>query len=388
MTALTSTLETWFLPDLGGTIPSRQIVRRYAAALCFTVALGLYVAAPPVSSPLLSLAWAFMLLGAVLGTPTLGERRTFSLLLLVIISAVIAIPISHWFVADPWVLTAIVALSVLPMIAFYLAAEARLILPMLVPVALVHALWVLWQGIEQGAVRATGLTTNANAAAGILLIGAVVVLPNRRLRWLGLPLLMAVPFTGTRGITGLAAVLMVGMALAGLLPWRTLCILVATVFVATVPWWNLIDAGYRWNDVPPPPGQITQHASAIFRTWAPPITANGNEPELIRNALTSLYRRWDGQAVPTILPRGYTEPGTPHNVPWRIAVELGIPSGLAWVYLSVRALRQRSIRDTQWWLLLAIVLMGQLYYWFAWLGLAGALWWMLVRRPENAPRGA
>ena len=196
----------------------------------------------------------------------------------------------------------------------------------------------MFQTIVDGG-RAMGLSSSPNPAGGMTAL-ADVYLMTTRYRWAAIPLAVVIQLTGSR----LALVVIVTSALLmAMLDRRAR--LVALVLVAV----------------------------AIFT-----VPLNPRDGTRVYTAVAAnIEQRLTIERTPEALPSGFVRvgDGPPHNVPVRLAVELGIPAALAWLFLSGRALWRRP--SPSWWLLVAILLLAALDY-YVWVGPMAGFWWMLV----------
>jgi len=92
-------------------------------------------------------------------------------------------------------------------------------------------------------VAPTGLSFNANLAAGFLVMGIIYLLTTR-FRWLAVPLLLALPLTGSRWAALVCVALIVGMVLMKRVPVWTLGAMAIGGVAAFLLLWSL---GERTN---------------------------------------------------------------------------------------------------------------------------------------------
>ena len=298
----------------------------------------------------------------------------------------LAIPGSILWGIGNWESTTAVVLWMMPSLML-LVARVPNVFPWLVPAWLIHAGLILYSGptswsavggvlVNNGG--GTGLSHNPNLAAGFLTLG-IVYLMNTRYKWLVLPLIPALLFTGSRwGIAVTVAVLVV-MVVTRTVSAKPLAaaILVCAGGILIA---GLSPMGYRvstWDSF----------ASAVHGT-------NGD-----------VQARLAMPHIPSILPRGVAEHPGLHNVPVRIAVENGLLAALVWLGVTGWALwprrgykrcgdsgvsqgnhhRDVSIRspwlsgrfNNSWWMLLCLALLSMLDY-YTWMGHLGGFWWLLI----------
>ena len=300
----------------------------------------------------------------------------------------------------------VLALIVLAGIGFYFG-EPRRMWSFLTPVWLIHAGLVIFDGLTAWGYRADGLAGNPNVAAGFLVLGILFLVmsakptargtptPTRESLFgravasarrapvgphllLALPLLVALPFTQSR----LAIAVLLVMIVVQAAPHVRKVIIATVVGIATI-----------W---------IT----------ASPMMADRLHPETVVNDVAA---RFPILRIPRLWPVGHIDDSdlsswntprvkTMHNVPVKLATELGIGAGLAWVLLTSTALaksRQRRsekgndaeyqhkslpILDCHFYMLLAVALLSMLdFYPFTVMGWA---WWALIALPRRSYCGA
>jgi hypothetical protein len=193
--------------------------------------------------------------------------------------------------------------------------------------------------------RVSGITTNANAAAALLLIGCIYLLNGHsRAKWVMLPLLVAIIFTGSRWTVGVTGITLIALFATRYVHWKYIAVgaAVALAVVIGISWESMGDTWLRRNT-------LEEH-----------LTGRGMATESANLSFT---------------PQGFTDNGI-HSVPWRMMHETGILSGMAWIVASVYGLKGR--RDSRWWMLLTVILISLMYY-HAWLGPLAGFWWLLVR---------
>ncbi len=161
----------------------------------------------------------------------------------------------------------------------------------------------------------SGLSNNSNLAAGFLALGIVYLLTTP-LKWLSVPLLVALLFTGSRWGVAIALAVIVAMAITRSISWRPL-VGAAVVIVAAVLFL----------------GAFTPKGYAL---------AGINSFAGVANAVTAdVGSRLAVPHLPTFLPSGVAEHPGLHNVPLRIAVENGLIAAGLWVLITGWALWPR-----------------------------------------------
>lgn len=278
-------------------------------------------------SPLLLLTWTALALGVVFTRVAIGNKKVFWSLVVLLAFHSLGIPGSILWGTGNWELTAGVVLWMAPAILLYLACDAQRVFVWLIPAFLVHAGLVIYQGLNEyfwadtvldgevlarSAVPAVGLANNANLAAGFLIFGIIYLLTSQR-KWLSLPLLVALVFTGSRWGMIVAPLLLAIMAISGAVSWRPLAGAVAAMVAGVILLGMFEGSGYRVAGY----GSITSAAHA---------------------AQTDIGARLAVPHLPSFLPSGVAEHPGLHNVPLRIAVENGVLAAALWILITGVAL--------------------------------------------------
>ena len=272
-------------------------------------------------SPLLGLGWVALALGVALTGVSIGNKKVFWSLVALLAFHALAIPGSIIWGSGNWELTAGVVLWMAPALLLYLAKDAQNVLAWMVPAFLIHAGVIIWQGVTSWEVVGdvttwdglpAGLSNNSNLAAGFLAVGAIYLLTTP-LKWLSVPLLIALLFTGSRwGLIVVGAVLLV-MTIARAISWRPLVVTLVVMLISVAFLGMFTPAGYAVAGV------------NSFASVAHALTVDVG----VRLAVPHL---------PTFLPSGVAEHPGLHNVPLRIAVESGIIAAGLWVLITGQAL--------------------------------------------------
>jgi hypothetical protein len=233
-----------------------------------------------------------------------------------------------------------------------------------------HTMHTVWwtmpaAGVQAGALwydrimlpdvaRVSGLMTNSNPAAGLMVLASVLLLTHKRTQWLAIPFLAAIPMTGSRAAVGAMAVMLMVLAMKRAIGGQKVLAITVVVVLATMPFWGTMTHGLRLNG----------DAATIVQTTIENVRLRV-APEEIKEA-------------ETILPAG---PGTDisnqHIQVMRISQEVGILAGLAWVTILFGAMWQRQAHPA-WFMLFAAALLTifDMYFWIP-AGLT-VMWWMLA----------
>lgn len=295
--------------------------------------------------------WFCLAFGFLVSPKSLKSRWVGVGVIVICLSAIIAIPGTIWWGDHKLPQTTIIALLTLPLVVFYLANNQHRVFAYLRPVFFIHAGVTVWHGLFIDG-RASGITGNPNPAGAFLVLGSVYFLCGKN-KWLALPLMGALPFTGARWSLFVVLAIIIGLTIARHLNWR---------YMASA----LILGAFIWILA----GDSLAEKYRVPELSLIPVHLNGDI-----SARLPLIR------TPSFAPRGHTDDGppneTPHNVPLRMAVETGILSGLAWALLGGLALWRTPRFDVSWWLLLAVVMLSMFYY-FPWIERMGGFWWLLI----------
>ena len=336
------------------------------AAICITAALTLGLMMPGIYSPLLGLSWFAMGLGFLLSPKTFGRAWVVVIVLGIAASAIIAIPTSY-LQGGPWIKTTVITMWMLPLGLLFLADHTRKLFTLLGPVFLSHAGLVLVQGIIHRGHHVDGLATNSNHAGGFLVLGAVLFLSNRRTQWWAIPLLLALPYTGSQWATAVAAILLVACLGSRTVSWRFLVTTIMVVALATMPTWDILTVSYG----------IERPVEQIQMASGPVGIASATTTAVKQGTLDRPPGRFRNEVPPSLVPKGHLDQETPLNVPYRMAIEYGALAALGWVTLVVVGLWRRPRWTPAWWLLLTLVLLSMMDY-YTWVGPLGGFFWILI----------
>jgi hypothetical protein len=243
-------------------------------------------------------------------------------------SALIAIPLALH-------LTSTILLAYLTIVLFpLLFVRNPYIWAYFTPVWVIHAGLCFWQWYIADMDRVIGLTQNANTASALLLLGCVYLLNgNKSLKWITLPLLVAILFTGSRWTAGVTSLILLSLFATRYVNWRYIAVgaVVAVTIILATDWATISHTFiYRQNT-------LVEH-----------LTGGGITSTATETARLSL------------IPQGFTDNGI-HSVPWRMMHETGILSGIAWLVASAYGpFRYWWHRDSRWWMFLGVVLISVL----------------------------
>jgi len=315
---------------------------QHAAAAMIATALSIFVFAPPLISDLMITGWVLLLAGIIFSRHQMPPVPILVGAAIIVASAITAAVVAYDSV---WAGQTVVLAGLTAVLCPLVFVRNPAIFQWLIPSWVMHGVWSLLDSFVATG-RVTGLSDNANIASAFLLIGFIYLSNgNSRLKWLVIPLVAALPFTGSRWATLVMAALLIGMFGGRYLPWRYLLVGIGLTILAVsvLQWGAIFDGYYR-------PSTMSIHIIGEGPQYAAPTES-----------------RW--------VPRGFWDSGI-HNVPWRMANETGLVSAIAWIGVSLYGLA-RDRGSPRWWMLMAIVLISMMYY-HTWVGALGGFWWLLI----------
>ncbi len=313
--------------------------------------------------------WGWLALGATLvyGVATHHIRPipswTFLGMGILILSLYLAVLGTIFWGSGNWVIMLAMAMLISPMIIFYLVRPSPRVLSYLIPGAIINSGVILYQGIIQGSVRSQGLGTNPNPSAGFLVLVAVYLLTTRY-KWLALPLVAALPLTGSRG--GVVVFLSLLIALTAT---RRLKPLFSGLLILIL----ILPALYS-------PQVISERISI----GSFPDTKSLQPLAVIQRDMVA---RWEMLRPLHLLPKGdIGGKGPPHNIPLRLGVELGLLAAVVWTAITIHHLWKSRKAPVVFWSLLAVVGLGVFDY-YTWIGALSWSWWLLLGLLPGHPQG-
>ncbi len=311
------------------------------------------------ASPWLGIGWMALGLGFMLSKKHIGPKPVFYGLIAILVFHALAIPGSLVWGSGNWVLTTGVIIWMAPSILIYVADVGPAVFTWLIPAWLIHTALVLYQGLTNWRLvdgmiiksgDPVGLSHNPNLAAGFLVIGIVYILTTR-FKWLAPPMLLALLFTGSRWGLIVCAVVVIAMLVTRRIDWKPLVATAVIGFLFLFVFSRLTPLAYNLA------GYESMGAAASG------VTAD-------------IGTRLAIPHIPSFLPQGVAEHSGLHNVGVRMAYENGILAALLWVGISIWALT-RHRNGVAWWMLLTVLLIGQLDY-YVFQGHLGSFWWLLL----------
>ncbi len=322
-----------------------QLIFTQIGAMFITLGMAGYATTPLLSSVFLPLSLGSIWLGSIMSVRTRPPLTILVSVVIICVSALIAIPLAEHLPAT--LLLAALTIVLLPL----LFVRNPYIWLWFMPVWVIHAGICFWQWFVLDMPRVTGITGNANSAAALLLIGCIYLLNgHQRARWIMVPLVVAILFTGSRWTGGVCAITLLILFLAKYVNWKYIAVGIALAVVITF--------ALDWQ--------------SMKASW---VRGSTLEEHLTGKGITSTATE---TAQLSLIPQGFTDNGI-HSTPWRMMHETGILSGFAWLLASAYGLfRYWRNKDSRWWMFLCVVLISLMYY-HAWLGPLAGFWWLLVR---------
>ena len=246
------------------------------------------------------------------------------------------------------------------MFALYLIDHSRFMIPWLVPLFILN-LAVMWVQIVLQTTLLMGISGGPNTTAALLVLGAIFCLSRKEWRWLLLaaPLVLSVPFTGSRSAMLAMGALLPGLAIRARISAK---VWVAALLIGLIILTIGIE-GRFWN----PDGNIW-----FDRVGSKLSTSPSNWLNDVNHRLFGLTPYW-----PSFEPVGFLPEVDPHNIPLRLSVTTGIASALAWVAVTIYGLWEKPRFDTSWWLLFGVLSLSMLD-WYFWQLCLMAFWWILI----------
>ena len=286
------------------------------------------------------------------------RRISFSLpvilSLVIVASALIAIPVSLLIEDRNTPATAFLAMATAILFPLLWVTNIERIFYALIPGWFLQASVMTWQWFAEGASRTGGIAENENAGSAFLLLGMIFLATHKRLKWLSIPLLISMPFSGSRWVLIVAVIIFGLIFLSKRISWKYLLIGMVISFAVLLGFQHAqLSVAYRINS--------SVKDDIQYR-------ANSNE------AGFDLVSIW--------IPRGFHDTNL-HSLPFRMADETGLLSALAWLGVGAWTLYCRPRYLWAWWSMAAIILLSVMYY-HVWIGPLGMFWWLLVAK-EKAP---
>lgn len=341
-----------------------QDLRVIGSDTCIAVAVTLQFLDPSIYSILTGFIFGVLFLGVMLRPlPNKGAGKLiYGGICLILGSVVVALPVSA-FLGNLAPTLILAALTLLGWLYFYGAPDSR-IFYYLIPLWVTHCGLAIYQWFVQDQNRVIGLTPNANATAGMLLLAAIWIM-HTRFKWGAIPFVVAMLFTGSRWTVVVAVFVLGAIFLFQSVPRKWLLPGLAGI-IALVVLLNLTSLfiGFRIID--------------------------GLEENVAKFADDTAFRldlaaAREGGAIWWLIPKGFVDSGM-HSLPIRLAFETGVISALAWIALTAWTIKKASYREAPFWMIVTVGLLSVMYY-HIWLGPNGAMWWILLsvihRRDDN-----
>ncbi len=246
--------------------------------------------------------------------------------------------------------TVLLAFFTVSFAVYYITDTDERLFHWMAPGWLILAFTVILERAQYPLERASGFAQHSNISAGFLLLGLIFALHSHRLRWIAYPVVLAVPFTGSRWVLLLAIAAIAGISLSQRLPMRSTAMLGLLLILG------------------------------VWLAGGLQVARNGDGYGAI---ITDLQMRTGQRVTPSPLPSGFSVGSPNHIVPLRMAEEAGILSALAWVGLIGVLLWRRPRFTLTWWMLAAVGAVSLMSYYF-WIPLGG-VWFLLLGMKKHDP---
>lgn len=343
------------------------------SAASFSIAIGFALSDPPLLSAHFFHYLIFLGLGIRFATIKLQWTSEVILCLIIGVSALVATAISPLVGRNIYATAFLTSITAL-LIPLLFVRNLKPIFYALIPLCYLQAGVMTWQWFVEGYNRAPGLAHNANAGSTLLLLGAIFLISQPRLKWFSVPLLLAIPFSGSRWVVIVGVVVLSLMFSSRFINWRFVLVGISIAFVVLF-------------------GLQQDQMRSALRIGSSPNITEATAATLITGGINTKSRMTPATPIITpriLIPQGFIDSNL-HNVPLRMAVETGLLSGLAWLGVGFLVLYRRPRYGYQWWMMLAVCLLSVMYY-HTWIGPMGTFWWLLTGNLMNGafqnPRAA
>lgn len=328
--------------------------RENFSAVCFVIAIAMALLDKPILSTPFFYYLVFLGVGVRFARIELRWTSEVALCLIIGASGIVATILSPLFDRNIFA-TAFLTSATILLIPLLFVKNTEKIFYAMIPLCYLQAILMTWQWFTQAiGVRSTGFVVNANAGSSLLLLGAIFLVTHTRYKWLAVPLLVAIPFSGSRWVLIVAAVVFALLFVSKHVQWRYLLAGITVAFILLFALqYNQVRAVYRIGGSDKPIANVG--VDTKYRL-VPPITMGAD----------------------LLIPRGFIDSNL-HNVPLRMSVETGLVSGAAWLAVVGLVLYRRPRYDYAWWMMLAVCLLSIMYY-HTWIGPMGVFWWLLVSK--------
>jgi len=277
---------------------------------------------------------------------SVGNKRIFVCLILLLLLSYTAVGTTILWGTGKWIETLSIAVWMTPLILLYVSKVNERIFLWWIPLLILHSATLIVEGLVLGEYRPSGLLDNPNPASAILIIGVIVLLKSKYQWWSPL-LIVSGLITGSRS----SLITMVSVV--------TLLVLTKTVKV------------YK-------PVVVGLGVIVILISLSIGEINNGLRINGLDRITEDLKSRWEVKEIPSIYPRGYTYSEGSHNIPLRIAGQIGIPATLMWIGVTLFCLYKKPRLTIPWWILATLSLLSITEY-HTWLGPLAPVWWIVIK---------
>ena len=371
-TFLTALRLAWTYPHV-----RRTVISTVATAVALSTFAGthsLYVLGLPLG------IFAVLLAFTVNGPNHAAYSRPAVVSVIVILgSALIGIPASIWWGYQHTDPSIVIAGWTLLMGCLFFTRHNEAIFWLMLPAWYLSAFMTIviqaWWGIypavwlSSDPMRAIGLTDSPNVNAGFMGLGIVFLAANRKLWW-ALPLIVAIPLTGSRSATLVLLLTLGAMAVTRYRhEWRRIGMVTLIAIGLLTPFFGYTARSYRLGSL------LTLMDEVQQRVMEPP-RISGVHPKNQETAKDDADIA--AERLPGLIPGGFIGAAAIHSTIPRMIREWGIWAAVAWLGLTVGALWRRPRFTPTWWMLTFFAGLTVLDYYPIMPLVISGFWWVLI----------
>ncbi len=349
------TITNWNVSEVLAT--ARTHWRSHVAAFCMSTAGLIQLTEFDFGSPMLLILWALITAGIIVAAGMdieVKSLRSFKICLwVIVICGWIAIPVS-FLTHGGLPQTVSLAMFLFPMLLYYRYGQYQQlerVMTWMIPGLFIHAGWAFFTAFVLHQTRVQGLSTNQNAGSGIIAFGIIYFASHPKLKWLTPPLLMVLPFFGSRWVTVITVLMVILIFASRYVPWKWLFVgMAAALIFSFTTNLEIINDSYR----------ITGRVARDHQN----------------DAVTRMFpQKGDGTMWRDLLiPSGFSDTFI-HSLPVRLSTEFGIYTGIAFVTLGGMAIWRKPRFTPAWWMVLMSLGFSVMYY-HTWVGPIAMFWWL------------
>jgi len=311
-----------------GPAPSRRLdqakvfIRTHATDALIATAIGMFITVESWHAIQFGIGSVAVGIAVLTGRRRISRQALYAALVLAISGTVAVLTTPNAWVGAAWQ-----AVWLWIMVGVLVAKTTPLIWAWFTPYLYVIAGSVFADGLVNGGPRYEGLVNNPNNAAGLMALGATYLLTTKY-KWLAIPLLAALPLTGSRLAVATVVAVLIAQLVLRKVPAKQWAAIVLVSAICAAPWWGESRAGLRLPEI----GQRESITAAVGTFNAVgQVTAKGAIDAGKRIALRPEPAQEIGWR-----PYGPSGGDSSHNTVVRIAIEAGIIAAIAWIFLTLR----------------------------------------------------